>query len=216
MNPIESGEAAGWWNTQRPLTHPSGTSREGLAMDATQTQVEIWKPVAGYEGRYSVSNLGRVKSLKRVTEPLHGGHPRICPETILKGEQNTRDHHYRVRLYINTETRRFLVHRLVLTAFVGPCPDGMVGCHNNGDPTDNRLENLRWDTQSANVRDQIAHGNHLQASKTHCKYGHEFAGENLAFDRIRNQRKCRTCIKRKNRQQYLRRLALQSAGNTVA
>ncbi len=142
-------------------------------MDATQTHVEIWKPVAGYEGRYSVSNLGRVKSLKRVTEPLHGGHPRICPETILKGEQNTRDHHYRVRLYINTETRRFLVHRLVLTAFVGPCPDGMVGCHNNGDPTDNRVENLRWDTRSENVRDQIDHGNHLQASKTHCKYGHE-------------------------------------------
>lgn len=49
------------------------------------------------------------------------------------------------------------VHRLVLEAFVGPCPAGMVGCHNNGDHTDNRLENLRWDTPSANNLDRIAH-----------------------------------------------------------
>jgi hypothetical protein len=50
------------------------------------------------------------------------------------------------------------VHRLVLEAFVGPCPAGMEACHNNGVRTDNRLENLRWDTRSANCRDRIRHG----------------------------------------------------------
>lgn len=51
-----------------------------------------------------------------------------------------------------------LVHRLVLEAFVGPCPAGMEGCHNNGCPSDNRLQNLRWDTRLANNADKIRHG----------------------------------------------------------
>lgn len=60
-----------------------------------------------------------------------------------------------------TDTRgwcRFLVHRLVLLAFVGPCPEGMECCHNDGDPLNNRLDNLRWDTRSANIADAIKHG----------------------------------------------------------
>ena len=50
------------------------------------------------------------------------------------------------------------VHRLVLEAFVGPCPAGMEACHNNGVRTDNRVENLRWDTKAANRQDAIRQG----------------------------------------------------------
>lgn len=50
------------------------------------------------------------------------------------------------------------IHRLVLETFIGPCPDGMECCHNNGDPVDNRLGNLRWDTHFNNVQDSIKHG----------------------------------------------------------
>jgi hypothetical protein len=56
--------------------------------------------------------------------------------------------------------RRRKVHRLVLEAFVGPCPDGMEGCHWNGTPTDCRLDNLRWDTHKGNGADSIRHGVH--------------------------------------------------------
>ena len=52
------------------------------------------------------------------------------------------------------------IHRLVLEAFVGPCPDGMETCHNNDVKTDNRLENLRWDTHLANTHDAINHNKH--------------------------------------------------------
>lgn len=50
------------------------------------------------------------------------------------------------------------VHRLVLRAFKGECPDGMEGCHNDGDPGNNHIDNLRWDTPANNHADKIAHG----------------------------------------------------------
>jgi hypothetical protein len=54
--------------------------------------------------------------------------------------------------------RLFRVHVLVLEAFVGPRPPGMVCCHGDGDPTNNALSNLRWDTPQANHADRVKHG----------------------------------------------------------
>jgi hypothetical protein len=50
------------------------------------------------------------------------------------------------------------VHVAVLSAFAGSRPPGMVACHNDGDCSNNRVENLRWDTQAANEADKIKHG----------------------------------------------------------
>ncbi len=50
------------------------------------------------------------------------------------------------------------VHRLMLEAFVGPCPVGMESCHYDGDRTNNVLSNLRWDTRKANIEDRARHG----------------------------------------------------------
>ncbi len=58
-----------------------------------------------------------------------------------------------------------LVHHLVLEAFVGQRPEGMEGCHNNGNRADNRLENLRWDTHVGNMKDKILHGTHLEGER---------------------------------------------------
>src|SRR5262249_4354731 len=49
------------------------------------------------------------------------------------------------------------VHRLVLEAFVGPCPPGMEARHVNGIKTDNRLVNLQWGTHRQNMRDKATH-----------------------------------------------------------
>lgn len=57
----------------------------------------------------------------------------------------------------NKTTFRY-VHRLILETFVGPCPKGKECCHYNGDPGDNRLSNLRWDTFQANRKDLARHG----------------------------------------------------------
>jgi hypothetical protein len=50
------------------------------------------------------------------------------------------------------------VHRLVLEAFVGTRPTGMHGCHNDGNPDNNHLSNLRWDTPKGNQADRVKHG----------------------------------------------------------
>ncbi len=49
------------------------------------------------------------------------------------------------------------MHSLMLESFVGPRPEGMIACHNNGNSSDNRIENLRWDTHKSNARDTILH-----------------------------------------------------------
>lgn len=65
-----------------------------------------------------------------------------------------------LKVIINKMGRRYnrLIHRLVLETFIGPCPKGMEGCHNNGDRTDNILDNLRWDTKKNNQADRAKHG----------------------------------------------------------
>lgn len=54
--------------------------------------------------------------------------------------------------------RRIMAHILVLEAFVGPRPLGLQACHNDGDKSNCRLENLRWDTPKANWADRRKHG----------------------------------------------------------
>jgi len=61
-----------------------------------------------------------------------------------------------VRLKVGEIKKTFRVHRLVLEAFVGPCPHGCEACHRNNDPSDNRIENLRWDTKQSNLADYLA------------------------------------------------------------
>jgi len=66
--------------------------------------------------------------------------------------------YYDISLWENKKRYRRLVHRLILETFIGDCPKGMEACHNNGIKTDNKIENLRWDTRSSNRRDAINHG----------------------------------------------------------
>lgn len=59
-------------------------------------------------------------------------------------------------IFITRVGQRF-VHRLVLEAFIGPRPEGMICCHYDGNPQNNKPENLRWDTHYGNAQDAIRH-----------------------------------------------------------
>ncbi len=63
-----------------------------------------------------------------------------------------------IRLYSNGKSEYKLIHRLVLETFIGPCPEGMETCHNDGNSKNNKLSNLRWDTHKNNEKDKIKHG----------------------------------------------------------
>lgn len=63
-----------------------------------------------------------------------------------------------VTFSVKNKTQTKYLHRLLLEAFVGPCPPAHEALHINGDRLDNRLENLRWGTRKENVADAIRHG----------------------------------------------------------
>lgn len=70
-----------------------------------------------------------------------------------------------VNLSLCGRSRTFKIHRLVLEAFVGPCPEGMECCHNDGDPANNHVGNLRWDTHRNNLADKVRHGTHNRGQR---------------------------------------------------
>lgn len=102
----------------------------------------MFKKIKGYD--YEVSDDGQVRNIKT--------------GKMLKLQPCGKYGRLQVCLYKNGKGRWFLIHRLVLTAFVGPCPKGMEACHNNGNASDNRVANLRWDTHKNNGKDLIKHG----------------------------------------------------------
>lgn len=161
---------------------------------------EQWKPVVGFEGLYEVSSRGRVRSLPH-SAPGRPGVVMHFAGKVLPGSVNPQGY---IEVGLSRDGVRTLrkVHRLVLEAFVGPRPDGTEGCHGDGDPGNNRLTNLRWDTRSANTYDKVRHGTHPMAAKTACKYGHPYTDENT-YRRKNGARQCRTC----RREQSTRRAA---------
>jgi hypothetical protein len=125
---------------------------------------EEWRPVADFTG-YEVSSFGRVRSCARsVPRGTRWGVMTVqkVPERILKqSEMKVKNRIVSLKVIIRRNDRvkyNCRVHHLVLKAFVGPRPVGMEGCHNNGNPTDNTVNNLRWDTRKNNATDAIRHG----------------------------------------------------------
>lgn len=163
------------------------------------TQAEQWRPIPGYEGHYEVSDHGRVRSLNRTVHRSDGRLRRINGR-VLSPYRDKSGHLY-VALSVNRVQRTHLVHRLVLLAFVGACPDGMEACHWNDNPEDNRLDNLRWAPRRDNNLDRVRNGIHHMAKKTHCKRGHEFTPENIRFEHRGNStvRRCIQCEKERSR-----------------
>ena len=133
--------------TLKPGPNPSNRLNR---LEGFMEPTENWLPVVGYEGIYEVSNQGRVRSLDRA---LLDGRSWRGRQMRLSGDR------YRQVLLRNADGGKMrTVHRMVLEAFVGPCPDGMEALHGEAGPRDNRLSNLRLGTPAENLADRYRQG----------------------------------------------------------
>ena len=110
---------------------------------------EEWRDIAGYEGLYQVSNMGRVKSLER-TVTRKNGRKLSVKEWILKPE-TIHNGYLRVALEDSGKRKRFLIHRLVCEAFLENPKNKPEVNHINEDKSDNRACNLEWVTKEENI-----------------------------------------------------------------
>lgn len=112
---------------------------------------EIWKPVAGFEGKYEVSDKGHVRRLSYVKHTKRNGDVVVPTKQLNLLPQNSG--YLRVAL-ISSGTKHWkskLVHRLVAEAFI-PNPDNYpIVNHKDEDKTNNCVDNLEWCTQSHNM-----------------------------------------------------------------
>lgn len=127
----------------------------------------IWRPISGYEGLYEVSNCGRIRSIDRMVQ-FWDRHNNLFIERLRKGTKlkpSTTPNGYKlVTLHKNGVRSQFLVHRLVLSTFCGPCANLFVN-HKDGNRINNNINNLEWVTHSENVRHGINLKKQMQNDK---------------------------------------------------
>lgn len=133
------------WFTARRLT----PNTERRCKVAEPMIAEEWRPVVGYEGAYSVSNIGNVRNDRR-------GRP-VRPAVVKL--------YLKLSLSRNDVRKQYFVHSLVAAAFIGPRPIGHVTNHKDGNKFNNTPENLEYCTVGENNRHSIdVLGNSLRGS----------------------------------------------------
>ncbi len=114
-------------------------------------QMTQWKDIPGYEGYYQASRCGKIRSVNRIIKDSRG------QVYNLKGRIRNLNENYQgyLQIVLNKQGRRntFRVHRLIALTWIGSCPEGLEVCHGELGKINNSIENLRYDTHSANKLD---------------------------------------------------------------
>ncbi len=114
--------------------------------------LEVWKPISGYEGIYEISNYGRVKSLPRMVH-YAAGYDRWNPGRYLKpvkASKNKNCDYYRVSLSKDGRTKVYFIHRLVAHHFIPHMDNCNFVNHIDVDKHNNMSGNLEWTTPKGN------------------------------------------------------------------
>ena len=131
-------------------------------------RMEEWKDIPGYEGLYQASTIGGIRSCEgKVTSNARYGR-RVWKQRTIKqkfciNKKGRGD--FRVELWKDGKHMTLLVSRLVALTWCGGYQDGWTVNHKNGDPTDNRAENLEWLSHGDNIRHGFANGFYPQAKQ---------------------------------------------------
>jgi len=113
--------------------------------------VEVWKSIVGFEGMYEVSDLGRVRSVDRISTSR--GFLRPLKGKLLTQSDDSTGNYLKVRLCKNGKMFNKRVHVLVATAFV-PNPCHLPQVNHLGEKSDNRAIRLEWRSSAGHGRDK--------------------------------------------------------------
>jgi hypothetical protein len=146
----------------------------------------IWKPVPEFVGVYEISDTGLVRRIAGGRGAVAG---RILRPIVM------RSGHLRVRLHDLEHVDLALIHRLVARAFHGEPQPGHEARHYDGNPRNNRVENIRWGTRAQNLADSVRLGTHPQTRKVACPQGHGYTPDNTYVRKTATgvNRQCRAC-----------------------
>ena len=107
---------------------------------------EIWKDIKEYEGLYQVSNLGRVKSLKRIEKFYHNNNDKILIQSKCSNG------YLKIVLSKNNLHKNYMTHRLVAKTFLPNPENKRTVNHKDGNKQNNCVDNLEWATYSENIQ----------------------------------------------------------------
>lgn len=127
---------------------------------------ETWLPVMGYEGLYEVSNMGNFRSLDRIVPHNEGKLLRKMKGKILVKTKDKLGRNY-INFSKNGKTNKVRAHLIVAKHFIGPNPNRLDVCHNDGDNSNNCVTNLRYDTHKSNMEDMANHGRSQRGEKNY-------------------------------------------------
>lgn len=131
---------------------------------------EIWKSVSGFDDFYEASNLGNIRSKDRIVKKFSF----ICKKEVnqfyygklLKQQTNKLGYKF-IHIGINGKKYNIQSGSFILRAFAGEPKQNQVCCHNDGNPSNNLIENLRWGTHKENMEDRKKHGRYKGGSEHH-------------------------------------------------
>ena len=128
--------------------------------------MEQWRDIPGYEGLYEASNMGQIRTnANKVTTsarfPIRHWNQRIMKQKYQKRRNGKMD--ARVCLWKDGKEKTFLVSRLVALAWCDGYSEGMTVDHVDGNPENNRADNLEWVTLKENIQRSFSNGLHPQA-----------------------------------------------------